>query len=117
VKSFGESKKRSYEMNKCLSLVHLTGSWVEKLHASDGILHQPDVLLLSSHLLRGIAERFVPADLTDNRLPLCQVARGVVMHLDVLQLHPPNSYRGNGSWSRLELLVLLQHNFSDRIKL
>ena len=35
MKSFGESKKRSYEMNKCLSLVHLTGSWVAKPHLSE----------------------------------------------------------------------------------
>jgi len=27
VASFGESTKRNYEMNKCLSLVHLIGCW------------------------------------------------------------------------------------------
>ena len=102
-------------MNKCLSLVHLTGRWVAKPHFSDWMLYQSDVLLVSGHLFRGIAERFAPADLTDNRLPLClqlppgdhprngtvcdpkSTRRGarVARHGDVPQLHPPNSYRGN----------------------
>ena len=65
VESFGESTKRSYEMNKCLSLVHLIATW--RCEAARLCLKFHTRALCPAPVprpFRGIADRFAPANPT-----------------------------------------------------